>query len=114
MIIKVLMRTFNFLSSSAICSELGVRIKQMRLARNISQQQLADMTQGSLSSVRRLEVAGQGTLDFVVRVAQALQVAEQLNGWFAESAQSIAEAERMQQVALRQRARVQRKVLQSS
>ena len=107
------MRTFNFLSSPAICTELGVRIKQLRLTRNISQQQLADMTQGSLSSVRRLEASGQGTLDFVVRVAQALQVAEQLNGWFVETAQSIAEAERLQQVALRRRARVQRKALQS-
>ncbi len=103
------MRTFNFSPSSAICAELGVRIKQLRLARNISQQQLADMTQGSLSSVRRLEAAGQGTLDFVVRVAQALQVVEQVNAWFVESAQSIAEAERLQQVAQRQRARVQRK-----
>ena len=107
------MRTFNFLSSSAICIELGVRIKQLRLARNISQQQLADMTQGSLSSVRRLEVSGQGTLDFVVRVTQALQAAEQLNGWFMEPAQSIAEAERLQQVAQRRRARVKYKTVQA-
>ncbi|NJS36829.1 MAG: helix-turn-helix transcriptional regulator [Brachymonas sp.] len=97
------------MSSAAISAEIGARLKQLRLARNISQQQLAQMTQGSLSSVRRLEAAGQGTLDFVVRVAQALQVVDQLNSWFVLPATSIAEAERLQGVSLRQRARVQRK-----
>jgi ribosome-binding protein aMBF1 (putative translation factor) len=75
-IIKVLMRTFNLLSSSSVCTELGERIKRLRLTKNISQQQLADMTQSSLSSVRRLEGQGQGNLEFIVRVAQALQAVE--------------------------------------
>jgi transcriptional regulator with XRE-family HTH domain len=105
-IINVLMRTFNLLSSSSICTELGVRIKRLRLAQNLSQQQLADMTQSSLSSVRRLEGQGQGSLEFIVRVAQALQALEQLESLFIQPIQSIAQAEREQSLTLRQRARV--------
>jgi transcriptional regulator with XRE-family HTH domain len=100
------MRTFNLLSSQSICSELGGRIKRLRLAQNLGQQQLADMTQSSLSSVRRLEAQGQGSLQFIVRVLQALQAVEQLEGLFEQPVQSIAQAEREQSLALRQRARV--------
>ena len=78
----------------------------MRLAKNLSQQQLADMTQSSLSSVRRLEAHGQGGLEFIVRVAQALQKVEQLEGLFTQPVQSIAQVEREQFLAQRQRARL--------
>jgi transcriptional regulator with XRE-family HTH domain len=100
------MRTFNLLSSQSICTELGGRIKRLRLAQNLAQQQLADMTQSSLSSVRRLETQGQGSLEFIVRVVQALQAVEQLEGLFLQPVQSIAQAEREQSLAHRQRARV--------
>lgn len=99
------MRTFNLLSANRICSELGARIKRLRLAQNLSQQLLADMTQSSLSSVRRLEANGQGSLEFLVRAAQALHAVEPLEGLFAQPVQSIAQAEREQSLARRQRAR---------
>ncbi len=99
------MRTFNLLSSQSVCEQLGARIKLLRLSRNLSQLQLAEMTQSSLSSVRRLEAEGQGSLEFVVRIAQALQVVDQLNDWFVQSTLSIADAERAQAVTQRQRAR---------
>ncbi|MGA8513246.1 MAG: helix-turn-helix transcriptional regulator [Burkholderiaceae bacterium] len=105
-IINALMRTFNLLSSQSICVELGGRIKRLRLAQNLGQQQLADMTQSSLSSVRRLEAQGQGSLEFVVRVVQALQAVEQLESLFEQPIRSIAQAEREQSLALRRRARV--------
>ncbi|HQS31897.1 MAG: hypothetical protein B7X59_12820 [Polaromonas sp. 39-63-203] len=108
MTINVLMRTFNLLSSRSICTDLGARLKRLRLAQNLSQQQLAEMTQSSLSSVRRLESQGQGGFEFVVRVAQALQAVDQLEGLFAPSVDSIAQAEREQVLASRQRARVPR------
>lgn len=102
------MRTFNLLSAQSISAQLGARMKLLRLARNLSQQQLAEMTQSSLSSVRRLEALGQGSLEFVVRIAQALQAVDQLNGWFEQPTLSIADAERVQAIGLRQRARVPR------
>ena len=106
--INVLMRTFSLLSSRSVCADLGARLKRLRLAQNLSQQQLAQMTQSSLSSVRRLESQGQGGFEFVVRVAQALQAVDQLEGLFAPSVESIAQAEREQVLASRQRARVPR------
>jgi ribosome-binding protein aMBF1 (putative translation factor) len=110
-IINALMRTFNLLSSNSICSELGGRIKRLRLAQNLSQQQLADMTQSSLSSVRRLEAQGQGSLEFIVRTAQALHAVEQLENLFVQPIQSIAQAEREQSFAQRQRARLPKGVV---
>ena len=104
--INVLMRTFSFLSSQDICATLGDRIKRLRLAQNLSQQQLAQMSQSSLSSVRRLESHGQGSLEFVVRVAQALQAVDQLDGFFSQPIQSIAQAEAELALAQRQRARL--------
>jgi len=102
------MRTFNLLPSEAVCTELGVRIKRLRLMRNLSQQQLADMAHSSLSSIRRLESHGQAALVLVVRVAQALQVAAQLDPLFNDAVQTIAQAERAASLAVRQRARLPR------
>lgn len=108
------MRTFNFLSSQDICTTLGDRIRRFRLAQNLSQQQLAQMSQSSLSSVRRLETQGQGSLEFVVRVAQALQVVDALDGLFAQPIQTIAQAEQAQSLAQRQRARVPKSVVKAA
>ena len=108
------MRTFSLSSSRSVCADLGARLKRLRLAQNLSQQQLAQMTQSSLSSVRRLESQGQGGFEFVVRVAQALQVVDQFDGLFALSVESIAQAEREQALASRQRARVPRLVPRSA
>ena len=99
------MRPFNLLSSSGICSELSGRIKRTRLAKNLSQQQLADMTENSLSSMRRLETKGQGSLEFIVRVAQALQAVEPLEDLFVQPVQSITQAQREPSLAQRRRAR---------
>ena len=72
------------MSCEAVCAELGARAKRVRLQRNITQQQLAAMTNSSLSSIRRLEAQGQGTLALLVGVAQALQVSDQLESLFNE------------------------------
>jgi transcriptional regulator with XRE-family HTH domain len=78
------MRTFNLLSSEAVCAELGARIKRLRLMRNLTQQEVADMTLASLSSIRRLESHGQGSLLLLVRVANAVQVVDQFDSFFNE------------------------------
>jgi len=99
------MRIFNLLSPEAASGELGGRLKRLRLARNLSQQQVADMAGCSLSSLRRLEAHGQAALPLVLRVAFALQVADQLNDLFLLPVQTIAQAEREAAVSQRQRAR---------
>ena len=99
------MRTFIISSSTAICGELGQRCKVLRLMRNLTQKQLADMTGASLSSVRRFEVQGQGSLELFIKITQALQVVQQLQPLFVQQETSIAEIERHQAATKRQRAR---------
>jgi len=84
---------------------LGQRVKALRLVRNLTQQQLADMAGASLSSLRRLESQGQATLVLLVRVAQALQVVDHLEPLFDQPVQTIADLERLSVASRRQRAR---------
>lgn len=91
-------------SSEAICRTLGERVRALRLRRNLSQQELARMCGVSLSSVRRLEAQGQGSLLLLVQAAAALGAADALDAWLVEPAQTIAEATRAQQASARRRA----------
>ena len=102
------MRTFNLQSSESVCADLGTRIKRLRLMRNLRQQEVADMVLASLSSIRRLESLGQGSLLLLVRVANALQAVGQMDFLFNEPIQTIAQAEREEALALRKRARMSR------
>jgi transcriptional regulator with XRE-family HTH domain len=104
------MRAFKLYSIEEICADLGGRIRRLRLAQNLTQQQLADMTKSSLSSIRRLEGQGQGSLELMVSVAQALQSIEHLAHLFQQPVQTIAQAEREQLLATRQRARLPKSI----
>lgn len=101
------MRAFILASSNLICSEIGARSKALRLARNLTQVQLAAMLEVSLSSLRRFEANGQGSLDMVVKIAQALHVTQDLEPLFLPSQESIAQLEQWEKAsgkALRKRA----------
>jgi transcriptional regulator with XRE-family HTH domain len=92
-------------SPESICRMIGGRSRVLRLARNLSQQELAQMVNVSLSSIRRFESSGQGAFVLVARIALALQATDDLESLFALPAQTIALAEAAAQVAQRQRAR---------
>ena len=96
----------SLIPPDAVCQELGSRLRALRLLGNLSQQELAGRAGASLSTIRRLEASGQVSLDVLVRVAQALQVGQDLDGLFLPPMQSIAQAQAA--TALRQRARKQR------
>lgn len=100
------MRTFNLFPPQRICVEIGGRIKRLRLAHNLTQLQLAHMAGISLSTIRRLEAQGQGSLELVVRVAQALQAVDALEALFVSPLLTIAHIEREALLARRLRARV--------
>ena len=80
-------------------------MRLLRLARNLSQQELAGMGGVSLSTVRRLEASGQGGIQTLVQVAQALGAVDGLQGLFILPARSIAEMDVAAQARQRQRAR---------
>ena len=96
---------FDLHPPEAICRTLGERVRLLRLARNLSQQELADMGGVSLSTVRRLEASGQGGIQTLVQVAQALGAVDGVQGLVTLPARSIAEAQGAAQLAQRQRAR---------
>lgn len=88
------MRTFDLLTYSEICHELGQRCRCLRLQANLSQHELAERAGVSLSSIRRLETRGQATLELLVRVAQALHLVNHLENLLVLPVLSIADAER--------------------
>lgn len=95
-----------FLSTpSEICAMLALRLRAVRLQRNVSQQDLAQRVGTSLSTIRRFEAQGQGTLDLVMRIAQALHCTQGLDALFVQEPQSIADLQMQSQGAQRQRAR---------
>lgn len=99
------MRAFIISPSTTVCADLAARCRAIRLSRNLTQQQLADMVGASLSSLRRFEAKGQASLDLFVRIAQSLGVVQQLEPLFTQQEISIAEMERQQAAQRRQRAR---------
>ncbi len=103
------MGTIDILTPDEICRELGGRCRRLRLARNLSQAELAAMTGSSLSSIRRLEARGQATLLLLARLAHALQVAQQFESFLVLPTVRIADAERNADLATRRRAGAPRK-----
>jgi transcriptional regulator with XRE-family HTH domain len=101
------MRNFNLLSSHRVCTVLGGRIRALRLTKNITQQELAQMTASSLSSIKRAETTGQMTLDLFVRLAQALYMTDALESLFVFEPISIDATLQQAASAKRQRARSQ-------
>jgi len=98
------MGTIDLLSPDEICRQLGTRCRALRLARNLSQAELAAMTGSSLSSIRRLEGSGQGTLLLLARIAQALQATTQFESFLVQPIVRIADVERALAGVRRQRA----------
>jgi transcriptional regulator with XRE-family HTH domain len=95
----------DLLPAPAVCAQLGRRLRALRLVRNLGQAELAARAGCSLSAVRRLEAQGQGSLELVVRVAQALQAADGLGTLFELPAlTSIAQADALASGPSRRRA----------
>jgi transcriptional regulator with XRE-family HTH domain len=55
-------------------ASIGAKIRQHRLARNITQSELAAQTSMSCSTVKRIEAAGQGSLRDIMAIAIQLGI----------------------------------------
>lgn len=99
---------FRLASAPELLTELGQRLRQQRLVKPWTQQDLAHHAGVALSAVKKLESGGNATLKSLVKVAQALSLAEDLSALFVLNATvSIAAMERAE-LAPRQRARPRR------
>lgn len=95
---------FTLSPPSEILAALGARLRAQRLAQNLPQGELAQMAGLSLGALCKLERNGQCSLETLVRVAQALGLAQELDGLFLLPQQSIAQMERAHATRQRQRA----------
>jgi transcriptional regulator with XRE-family HTH domain len=62
---------------------IGNRLQDLRISRNMSQADLALAAGVSVRTLRRLEAAGDARLETVARVALALRLEEQFDRFFA-------------------------------
>jgi putative transcriptional regulator len=74
---------FYSMADMAICTELGSRIKALRLRRNRTQQQLATATAVSLNVIKALE-AGRGKLPSLIAVLRELEALDSLDQFIPE------------------------------
>lgn len=74
---------FFTLPDTAIATELGRRLRALRLRRNITQKALAEATTLSLNSIKALE-AGSGKLSTLIAVLRELQALDQLNSFIPD------------------------------
>lgn len=85
---------FSLASFDEIASELGVRLKALRLAQALPQTELATLAGVSRYVVQELESSGKCTLIAWLRIVQALGRESDLQGLFEQKVSSIAEMER--------------------
>ncbi len=73
--------TFYAATDPAVLQELGGRIKQRRLDRNLSQRDIAERTGLDRTTIGALEREGRATLLTFVQVLRALDALEELDGF---------------------------------
>lgn len=86
--------SFNSMTDQAIAAEIGQRIEQMRLERNLTQQQLADRVGLSRVSYGKLE-SGQAKFTNIIAVLRALDQLELVENFIPETAFSPMEQLKM-------------------
>lgn len=68
----------RLLTSRAVRTQLGLRLAKLRLARNVTQQALAEDAGVGLRTLRRIEAGHPSSLDSFLRLAIVLGLAEAL------------------------------------
>lgn len=97
------MLDFSFATADEIAQELAGRLRAARLAQGLQQSELALRAGVSAGTVKALEKSGQSTVTSLIRVVQALGLAQDLQQAFVLEVRSIAQME-LAQRAQRQRA----------
>jgi transcriptional regulator with XRE-family HTH domain len=67
-----------FKSQSEILQLLGVRMRDQRLAANITQMELSERAGVAYSTLRKIEATGEGSMGSYVSLLQALRLGERL------------------------------------
>lgn len=106
--VKSNMLDFTFSTHHEVCAELGSRLRARRMGLNMTQAEVAVLAGVSKGTVSNIEKHGQGTLDSLVRVLQAMRLTKELQPLFLASASSITRLEQSEKTSERQRVRKKR------
>ena len=82
---------FSLASPREIQIELARRIRVVRVARNLTQPELAQRVGVSVGTIRNLERTGDCAFSTIIKVAQALRLERGLEDLFKQGVQSIDE-----------------------
>ena len=69
----------------AIARDIGQRLKQLRLAKGWTREELAERSGIAVSTLKLLETTGNGSFQRLIRIAVALDVDGELRGLFSSS-----------------------------
>lgn len=83
------MLSFKLASTNEIGHELGIRLREHRLAQNMQQAELAARAGVSEGTIRNLERKGQATLDSLLKVVMTLGLIDELAELFVPRPVSI-------------------------
>ena len=83
------------LGNKAIATELGKRIRTLRLKKNTTQKELATATTLSINAIKSLE-SGRGKLSTLIAVLRELRALEQLDNFLPETEISPIQLAKMQ------------------
>jgi len=86
---------FYTLTDKAIEEELGARLKSLRLRKNLTQKELAELTVLSLNTIKALEL-GRGKLASLIAVLRELGALDQLGQFIPELTISPLQIAKMQ------------------
>ncbi|MEG2804742.1 helix-turn-helix transcriptional regulator [Stenotrophomonas sp.] len=80
---------FSLASPKEIATELAERIRLARIARRMTQPELAERVGVSVGTIRNLERTGDCAFSTIIKVAQALTLEDGLENLFAPGVTSI-------------------------
>lgn len=97
------MSNFDFYTAPEICIELGGRLKQQRLLKSLSQEDLAQKANLGVSTVQRFEQGNGGTLENFIRLIIALGLIDQIGSLLLPVKNNLDDVIKIQEVKQRQR-----------
>ena len=97
-------KRFDFYTAPELCLEFGMRLKQQRLLKNLSQDELASKAGLGNSTIQRFEQGKGGTLENFLRIVMALGLSRELESLLMPAKNSIEEIINLQTSSQRQRA----------
>ena len=97
------MKRFDFSTAPELCTEFGLRLKQQRLLKNISQEELAIQAGLGSSTIQRFEQGKGGTFENFLRMVIALGLVRELEALLLPVKNSIEDVLSLQETSQRQR-----------